>query len=168
MCAASNICIFGGTFDPPHEGHVTALRELLEKFSTVVIAVTAKNPWKAEQPNSLDLRREMLRLVALYEKLPLVAEFVSPGIFISDFAYTYAEEFVNHVRASYTAKLSWAVGEDIKDDVKKWRNWDKLNIGTVVVPIVIPIHATMVRGGTIPIHPALVDFARKNGLYSLV
>lgn len=161
------LVVFGGTFDPPHEGHAQAISSLLAVFSTVVLAATEQNPWKQTTATPTALRIQMLRLLCEHQKLPLAKAVSDPGVVIFDFPYVFAEEVVNNLRAQCPKQIFWAVGEDIKDEVKRWKNWTQLNVEAVTVPIVIPVHATYVRSGTSPIHPALINFAKTHGLYGL-
>ena len=59
--------IFGGTFDPPHQGHVGVIKELEGK--TVVVAPTFANPFKEKSESSFVKRVEMLKKVLDYEKI---------------------------------------------------------------------------------------------------
>ena len=57
------ICVFGGTFDPPHLGHENIINELLIKFDKVIIVPSKKTPRKKEFPSTNNLARlEMLSL----------------------------------------------------------------------------------------------------------
>ena len=51
-----NIGVLGGTFDPPHKGHVKISKEAKKKFNLTKVfwAITKKNPFK--QKSSLTLK----------------------------------------------------------------------------------------------------------------
>lgn len=167
--------VFGGSFDPIHEGHVAALRRLLKCFSKVIIAVTFQNPHKQNTPAPSHLRRKFVADVLLYENLQ--ASFDSEGsesnllkstqsnIIISQIDYTYAQEIVSHYRNKLAGNLHWAVGEDIKDTILSWKNWDILSVPTIVVPIDIPIHSQNVRHGEHQLHQALTNNKEAISLY---
>lgn len=158
--------VFGGTFDPIHEGHLSIIRSALELFGSVIVAATTENPWKSDKPAPVALRKEMINLVLQAEQLPLAAAFGAPGISIYPFDYQYSEEVVHELRAhTDRGKLYWAVGEDTAADVHRWRNWDQLNVPVIVCPVIIELHATEIRSGTSEIHPALVEFVRSHKLY---
>lgn len=151
--------VFGGTFDPFHLGHLDVTRELLKFFKSVIIAPTSQNPWKTEQPTPLELRRQMIELI-------LKAEKVSSGVELSSSSYVFAEELVQEFRTQRPgAALYWAVGEDSADSVSRWRNWDNLNVPTIVCPIRINLHATAIRSGDRPIHPAIAALVKEKRLY---
>ena len=56
------ICIFGGTFDPPHKEHVRIAKEITEEFSMeeLVFLPSGNSPHKSPD-TSFDVRNEMLR-----------------------------------------------------------------------------------------------------------
>lgn len=163
----ADYAVFGGTFNPIHEGHIQALHSLCRLFPLVVAAPTKINPWKQNQPEPapLELRREMIRLALEAEGIAVTAELSGNGVYISGLDYVYTEELVNHLRRRRAGQIYWVVGADIADSVQHWKNWDNLEITAVVVPIVIDTHATLVRSGAAKAHPALVEFIRDHRLY---
>lgn len=71
MPGARRVGVMGGTFDPPHRGHVAAAREVLERLALdEVILVPAGQPWQKDGHvvASADQRFEMTR--AAVEGLP--------------------------------------------------------------------------------------------------
>lgn len=162
----SDYAVFGGTFDPFHPGHLSVVKTLLETFSEVIIAPTAQNPWKSGAPTPLPLRAEMIRLILSAEKVAFGSDIRRSSVEVDCFAYLYAEDFVNHSRAARSGELYWAVGEDSAGSVQRWRNWDKLGVTTVIVPVVIDLHATTIRIGDADVHPAIAAFVVQHGLYN--
>lgn len=56
--------IFGGAFDPPHNGHINLAREAIEQLNLrrLMIIPTFESPHKAARAVSFDKRAEMCRL----------------------------------------------------------------------------------------------------------
>ena len=56
------IDILGGTFDPPHKGHLSISKEAVKKFNLkkVIWAITKKNPFKKKSISSLKERVDYL------------------------------------------------------------------------------------------------------------
>ena len=156
--------VFGGTFDPPHQGHVGVIRELKDK--TVIIAPTLANPFKNESKYNFEQRISMLKKVLDYEKIEyqdLVSEECSDiekKVLISKFKYEYVTDLVDWIKSKYDCKLTWVIGPDLVEQVKTWKNWDKMNLDLFVSKIHADnLRSTEVRELKKKIHPALVDFS---------
>lgn len=164
---ASAYVVFGGTFDPIHLGHVDVIRSLARCFSTTIVAPTAKNPWKHDEPEPtpLELRLEMIELVLAAEGITLSPTPLDKGVHVLRQGYVYAEEVVKELREKRSGRLYWAVAEDLADSVHEWRNWNQLDVPVAVLPIQHNIHATKIREGLEAIHPALQSFIVTKQLY---
>ena len=58
-------CIFGGTFDPPHIGHLLIAQTICEeeKFDKIIFIPALKNPHKSKDiTSSIDKRLKMLEI----------------------------------------------------------------------------------------------------------
>ena len=69
-----NIGILGGSFDPPHKGHLFISKKSLElfKLKKVVWAITKKNPLKKKPFFSLQNRKKMcLKLIKKNNRIEL-------------------------------------------------------------------------------------------------
>jgi len=153
----SETVIFGGSFDPVHEGHISVVRKLDEKFNTVVVAPTAQNPWKGYEATSLSHRLEMLELV-------FKAEGLEGEVELCELEYEYSEDLLKGLRKEGEFKF-WAIGEDSAESVTKWKNFEQLALTVVVVPVSIDIHSTKIRSGGESAHPAITSFIARNKLY---
>ena len=153
---SNSFYIFGGTFDPIHEGHIGVLRELVGK--KIVIAPTELNPLKDKPTNSLANRIEMIEKVLSYEGIshqklvrPLTCE-----VYITDFAYRYVCDFADWWKKNHQGDLIWVIGPDLVDQVKTWKNWDSLGIKVYVAAShANDLHSSDIRSHRYPIHPAL-------------
>jgi nicotinate-nucleotide adenylyltransferase len=157
--------VLGGTFDPPHQGHVSVISYLLGHFDQVVIAPTSQNPYKARSATSLEIRIQMIRLVLSYEKLLVTKSVREVGIFVSEFPYLRTWQFVDHWKELAGVKPTWAVGPDVAPQVASWERWEEMKLEIFIVPEIVPVRATDVRSGSISAHPALGDFIQKNIRY---
>lgn len=147
--------IFGGTFDPIHEGHVGVVREILSQNKKLVIAPTESNPLKSNSESSFEKRLEMIKKVLAYEKINFSEE-QDAKLYLCKFKYTYVCDFVQWWRDKYSGQLYWVVGPDLVEQVKSWKNWDKLNLGLYVAKnYANDLHSSDVRNSIRPIHPAL-------------
>lgn len=167
----SSPVVYGGTFDPIHQGHIGVITELLEVFPILIIAPTASNPFKADQPTSLYLRLQMLR-IALAEYIPSQPLLsyrggtLQPGIYLYERGYRYAKEVVEDLRKQSTlSHLYWAIGEDLTDEVRTWKDWDRMNVSMVIAKIRTHIHASEIRSNQAALLPCLRSFASQYNLY---
>jgi nicotinate-nucleotide adenylyltransferase len=64
LSARSRIAFFGGSFDPPHNGHLAIARAALETLhlDSVLFAPVARQPLKSEVPTDFDHRAAMTAL----------------------------------------------------------------------------------------------------------
>ena len=94
-----NIGIFGGTFDPIHNGHILLAESFLEQLSLdeVWFLVTPQNPWKQDSVLSDDhFRLEMVRKALAGH----------PGLVASDYEFrlakpSYSFQTLRHLRADF-------------------------------------------------------------------
>jgi nicotinate-nucleotide adenylyltransferase len=117
------IGIFGGTFDPPHLGHIALAKAALEELSLdeLIWIPAAKNPLKIGKATPGPIRIELIQ-AAIHDQ---------PKMSISDIelsrrgqSYTYDTLLeLQHVRpANY-----WLImGADSFKSIPKWKNPEKL------------------------------------------
>ena len=165
MCPRDSY-IFGGTFDPVHEGHIGVIREVLAPGRLLILAPTAQNPWKQEQPSRLDDRVTMLRLALEAELIPISEGLPEQGLIISTFPYGYVRDFIANWRTLTTGAIHWVVGPDIAEQARTWQDWDTLGIELYVSHAYAEdLHAQQIRAGVSEPHPAIRNFIAARGLY---
>ena len=143
MGRGQRIGLFGGTFNPPHEGHrrasLIALRQL--GLDRVWWMVTPGNPLK-----------ENGGVPALAERMRAAARLAShPRIFVSGaeagFRTRYTADLIEILKArAPTTRFVWIMGSDGLVDFHRWENWRGI---AASVPI-----AVVNRPGTLlaPLH----------------
>lgn len=139
MIATKRVGIFGGTFDPIHNGHLHLIKEIARAgiFSTLVI-VPAGNPWQKKPLVSAADRLEMTRL-ALSGLSPENCEVVVSDFEVMKSELSYAINTVAHLQELMSsAELTWIVGSDAVSSLKDWHQVEKLAAMVEFLVIVRP------------------------------
>lgn len=113
------IALMGGSFDPPHKGHLlvaeNAIRAL--QLDCVIWLVAQKNPLKQHRPAPLKKRLE--QATALAHKNPKIRVMADP--------YIYAIDTIRHFCDTYNkSHFVWLMGTDLWGDFHRWRHWQDI------------------------------------------
>lgn len=186
--------VFGGTFDPPHLGHLAVARAARDSLGLDhVLLVVANDPWKKSPERVVTPaadRLAMVRALAAGE----------PGLEVSDAEIrrggpSYTVATLRELRAANSdAELFLIIGRDLVDDFPSWHESAEIGrLATIVVVdrpgyvtdarrgwkmLVVPaidVSSTELReqlrshrhdGGVLPnISPAVLQVIRERGLY---
>ncbi len=116
------IGLLGGSFDPPHAGHVHITREALKRFGLdrVWWLVSPGNPLKARGPATLGARMEAARAIMDH-----------PRVEISDFeaqiGSRYTAQTLRALRALRPGlRFVWLMGADNLLQFDQWRDWQEI------------------------------------------
>lgn len=128
--AGEVIGLLGGSFDPPHKGHVHITREALKRFglSRVWWLVSPGNPLKAKGPAPLGQRMDRARAVMRH-----------PRVEVSDIeahlGTRYTAETLRRLRALYPGvRFVWLMGADNLAQLHRWQDWREI-MATVPVGV---------------------------------
>ena len=117
------IGIFGGTFDPPHKGHLyiskIALKKL--KLNKLIWVVTKKNPLKQKPYLDIKTRINLSKKITTKEKKIFVKYFDNKIKSINTFNLL---SFIK--KKNKKAKLFFLIGADNLVKFHKWNNWEKI------------------------------------------
>ncbi|WP_170466990.1 nicotinate-nucleotide adenylyltransferase [Ruegeria arenilitoris] len=126
--------LFGGSFDPPHQGHVHVTLEAMKAFGLdrVWWLVSPGNPLKARGPAPLAQRVEAARAVIDH-----------PRVEITDIeALTKTRATADTLMALWRlypgVRFVWLMGADNLAQFHKWKNWrlimDSVPVGVIARP----------------------------------
>ena len=125
------IGIFGGTFDPPHKGHLyiskIALKKL--KLNKLIWVVTKKNPLKQKPYLSTKARINLSKEMTKKEKKIFVRYFDDKIKSINTF------DLLNFIKKkNQNAKLFFLIGADNLAKFHKWNRWKEIpKLATIVI-----------------------------------
>ncbi len=123
--ARIRVGLLGGSFNPPHHGHVHVSLEAIRKFDLayVIWLVTPQNPFKP-----ITLYSQLSTRVA---KSLAITKPYSNKIKITDiekfFRNTYSANTVSRIKQMHqNAKFYWIMGGDNIFHIHKWHMWEQI------------------------------------------
>lgn len=130
----SRIALFGGSFNPVHNGHVNLVKETAEKngIDRVYVIPTFISPFKKDSTGFVADEKDRLEMCRLaFSKLPYVT--VS-GWELSQSEVSYSVNTVEHFREEFPEdELFFIMGSDMLLSFDKWHKWqDILKMCTVI------------------------------------
>ena len=132
--AAERIGVFGGTFDPPHIGHVSVAADVADALSLdLLLWIPARHsPLKDQAPQTPDpVRLEMVQAVAATDP-----RFVVDARELERLPPSYSVDTLAALHDEYgpEAELFLIIGMDQHEDFERWREPDRIRqLATVVV-----------------------------------
>ena len=119
----TKIGILGGTFDPPHKGHIyislITLKKL--KLNKILWIVTKKNPLKKKPYLSAQVRIKLSKKITKNEKKIFVKFFDTKIGSVNTF------DLLNHIKKKQKGtELYFLIGADNLVKFHKWKNWKQI------------------------------------------
>ena len=126
--------LLGGSFDPPHAGHVHITREALRRFGLdrVVWLVSPGNPLKAHGPAPLAERIDAARRIMAH-----------PRVIVSDVERLLGTRHTARTLAQLQARFPgvnfvWLMGADNLAQLHRWEDWreimERVPVGVLARP----------------------------------
>ena len=124
------IGLLGGSFDPPHKGHLFISLEAKKilKLDEIWWIVTPQNPLKISKPATYKERIKNCKNIT--RNFPIKIKEIEKQI-DSDYSYKTINYILNHYK---NIKFFWLIGSDNLISFHKWQNWQKIfnNISIVI------------------------------------
>ena len=126
------ILLYGGTFDPPHWGHINNLRAAMQAVQPdkVIVMPAGIPPHKAASATPGSLRLQMCRCFLQLGKQVEISDWE-----ISHEGKSYTVNTLRMLHSTYPdAQLYLTVGSDMLTSFRTWREWQSiLQLATLVV-----------------------------------
>ena len=117
-----NIGVLGGSFDPPHKGHIFISKQSLRRLGLkkVIWAITKKNPLKNEPFFSFKLRKEMcLKIIKGNKKIQL-------KYYEDKLKSKNSMNLVKFLKKRNRYNIFFIIGSDNLINFHKWKNYKEL------------------------------------------
>ncbi len=129
--AVKRIALFGGSFDPPHTGHLAIARAAREMcaLESVIFIPCRQSPLKGKLPGASGVQRLAMLLRAVSD---------CPWAEVSDWEInqpgpSYSWQTLEHFMAQPQSRLHWLMGADQWSDLERWARPDFLREHLVFV-----------------------------------
>lgn len=122
MIATKNFAIFGGSFDPIHNGHLHLIASILEsqKFEKLIV-VPAGDPWQKNPHASKEDRLAMTRLAVKGMRIDV------DDCEVSRTGPSYAIDTAKQLSIKYhDARFTWIIGSDALLSLTTWHKFEEL------------------------------------------
>ena len=116
------IGLLGGSFDPPHKGHIFISIEAKKmlKLDEVWWLITPQNPLKISKPATYRERLNNCKYIT--RNYPIIVKEIEKKI-SSNYSYKTINYILNHYK---NIKFFWLMGADNLISFHKWEKWQKI------------------------------------------
>lgn len=127
MTHLTRIGCFGGTFDPPHFGHIALVEELLKsKLVDKVLIIVAANPYHKDTRHVSDYADRVAMVRCAFAKMEHV-EICTVEATLSPETHSYTYDTMSRVRTLYPdAQLILLMGSDSLVNLHTWHKCNSL------------------------------------------
>ncbi len=124
------VIVFGGVFDPVHEGHIATARQALKNHGDMVVFLPERKPWRKHGRTDYSHRYAMIEMALMHDDSLEVRDYPEDrqtivGVFTWLNEYLPGSEFV------------WLMGSDVLPLVTEWPDIHSLSDYGVVKILVV-------------------------------
>jgi nicotinate-nucleotide adenylyltransferase len=154
------VAVFGGTFDPVHNGHLVIARNLIEQFrlDLFVFIPAFHAPHKPDRkPTSAFHRFAMLTVATEHEDKMIVST-----LELEKSEPRYSIETIPELKDIYSnSKLFFVMGADSWSDIRTWKRWEEVLLLTNHIVVSRPGYEIETGHVTESVRERIVDLRNK-------
>ena len=118
------IGILGGTFDPPHKGHLKISKQAKQKYKLnyIIWAITKKNPFKKKSKTKLITR------IKFAKKIIGLNKFIKIRFYENKIKSNRTIDLISHIkRKNNMLDLYFIMGADNLINFHRWHKWKSIS-----------------------------------------
>ena len=118
------IGILGGTFDPPHKGHLKISKQAKQKYKLnyIIWAITKKNPFKKKSKTKLITR------IKFAKKIIGLNKFIKIRFYENKIKSNKTIDLISHIkRKNNMLDLYFIMGADNLINFHRWHKWKSIS-----------------------------------------
>ena len=115
----NKIGILGGSFDPPHQGHLAISKEAIKRFKLkqIIWAITKKNPFKNKSKTSLSKR------ISYCKKIIQKINYIKVKFYEDLIKSNKTIDLINFLKKDKKNEIYFIMGADNLINFHKWHKW---------------------------------------------
>jgi nicotinate-nucleotide adenylyltransferase len=154
----SRIALYGGTFDPVHDGHLAVARELLKLFSLdeVLFIPAHVAPHKRNVPPVSPYHRHAMLALATQDE----TRFRISTIELDEPRKPYTIETILRLRDALGGQLLFVMGADSWEEITTWREWERVLAMVATAVVTRPGYELHTEHVTDAVRERIVDLRR--------
>ena len=119
----NKIGILGGSFDPPHKGHLIISKLAAKKFKLkkIIWAITKKNPFKEKSNSNLATR------IKICKKIIGKVKFIKIQFYEDKIKSNKTIDLINYLTKDKKNDIYFIMGADNLIQFHKWDRWKKIS-----------------------------------------
>ncbi|HKP72458.1 MAG TPA: nicotinate-nucleotide adenylyltransferase [Pyrinomonadaceae bacterium] len=155
----ARIALYGGTFDPVHDGHISVARALLKLFALdeVLFIPAHVAPHKRNVQTASPFHRHAMLALATQSE----PRFRVSTVELDEPQKPYTVETIARLRDELGAQLLFVMGADSWEEITTWREWERLLAMTAHVVVTRPGYELRTDHVSEAAHARIVDL--RNG-----
>jgi nicotinate-nucleotide adenylyltransferase len=150
------VAVFGGTFDPVHNGHLSIGRKLMESFELdqFLFIPAFHAPHKPDRRPTSAYHRFAMLVIATREDKKITISTLE----LDQCKPRYSVETIPELKQIYAgAKLFFVIGADSWQDIRTWKHWEEVLTMTSHIVVSRPGYKVGVDHVTDEIRDRIID-----------